>query len=111
MSGNRDVTEQTVFQAASISKSLNAVGLLKLAQDGKIDLNSDINTYLTGWKFPYDDVSKGKKITIANLLSHTGGLSVHGFRGYEPNEPLPAVAEILDGKSPANSDAVRSFGK
>ncbi|HMG92470.1 MAG TPA: serine hydrolase domain-containing protein [Chryseolinea sp.] len=109
VSGNRDVTEQTVFQAASISKSLNAVGLLKLAQDGKIDLNSDINTYLTGWKFPYDDVSKGKKITIANLLSHTGGLSVHGFRGYEPNEPLPAVAEILDGKSPANSDAVRSM--
>jgi len=105
----RKVTQETLFQAASISKSLNGVGLLKLAQDGKIDLNADINTYLTSWKFPYDDVSKGKKITIANLLSHTAGLSVHGFRGYAQGEKLPTIVEILDGKKPANSDAVRSM--
>ena len=108
VSEHRKVTEATVFQAASISKSLNAVGLLKLVQDGKIDLTSDINTYLTGWKFPYDDLSKGKKITIANLLSHTGGTSVHGFRVYGPYDPIPSLVEILDGKSPANSDPVRS---
>ena len=109
VSEHRKVTEETVFQAASISKSLNAVGLLKLAQDGKLDLNSDINTYLTTWKFPYDDLSKGKKITVANLLSHTAGLSVHGFRGYGPYEPIPTAVDILDGKSPANSDPVRSM--
>jgi len=106
---NRKVTEETLFQAASISKSLNAVGVLKLAQDGKLDLTSDINTYLTSWKFPYDDLSKGKKITIANLLSHTAGLSVHGFPGYLLGEPLPSVVEILDGKAPANTEAVRSM--
>ena len=105
----RKVTDETLFQAASISKSLNGVGLLKLAQDGKVDLNADINTYLTSWKFPYDDVSKGKKITIANLLSHTAGLSVHGFRGYAQGDKLPTIIEILDGKKPANSDAVRSM--
>jgi CubicO group peptidase (beta-lactamase class C family) len=109
VSENRKVTEETLFQAASISKSLNAMGLLKLAQDGNIDLNSDINTYLKGWKFPYDDFSKGKKITISNLLSHTAGLSVHGFRGYGPHEPIPGLVDILEGKSPANSDAVRSM--
>jgi CubicO group peptidase (beta-lactamase class C family) len=108
MSEGRNVTEETLFQAASISKSLNGVGLVKLAQDGKIDLTSDINTYLTKWKFPYDDLSKGKKITITNLLSHTAGLSVHGFRGYGPYEPIPTIVEILDGVSPANSDPVRS---
>ncbi len=109
VSENRKVILETVFQAASISKSLNGVGILKLAQDGKIDLNTDINNYLTSWKFPYDDVSKGKKITINNLLSHTGGLSVHGFRGYAPGESLPTVIEILNGQKPANSDAVRSM--
>ena len=109
VSEHRKVTEETVFQAASISKSLNAVGLLKLAQDGKIDLNSDINTYLGEWKFPYDDASKGKKISVANLLSHTAGLSVHGFRGYGPYEPIPTVVDIIDGKSPANSDPIRSM--
>ncbi|HVV53772.1 MAG TPA: serine hydrolase domain-containing protein, partial [Mucilaginibacter sp.] len=64
-------TTQTLFQAASISKSLNSVGIMRLVQDKKIDLYADINTYLTTWKFPYDSLSKGKKISVANLLSHT----------------------------------------
>ncbi len=103
------VTPQTLFQAASISKSLNGVGLLKLAQEKKLDLYADINTYLTGWKFPYDSVSKGKKISVANLLSHTGGLTVHGFPGYELGKDRPTVEQILDGKTPSNSPAVRSM--
>jgi CubicO group peptidase (beta-lactamase class C family) len=105
----RAVTTETLFQAASISKSLNAVGLLKLAQDDKVALDTDINTYLTSWKFPYDTTSHDKKITITNLLSHTAGLTVHGFRGYTPGDSLPTVIQILDGKKPANSDAVRSM--
>jgi CubicO group peptidase (beta-lactamase class C family) len=76
------VTVQTLFQAGSISKSLNGVGVLKLVQDKKLDLLTDINSYLQSWKFPYDTVSKGKKITLANLLSHTAGLTILGFPGY-----------------------------
>jgi len=102
------VTDKTLFQAASISKSLNAVGVLKLEQDHRLDINKDINQYLIDWKFPYDAVSKGKKITIKNLLSHTAGLNVHGFGGYSNGTPLPTVTQILNGSKPANSDAVRS---
>ncbi|HMI04561.1 MAG TPA: serine hydrolase [Pedobacter sp.] len=102
------VTDQTLFQAASISKSLNAVGVMKLFKSKHLDLFADINTYLSSWKFPYDSLSKGKKINTANLLSHTAGLSVHGFGGYEPGTPLPSVIQILNGTKPANSGAVRS---
>ena len=78
------VTTTTLFKPGSISKSLNAVGVLKLAQENKLDINKDINDYLKSWKFPYDSLSKGKKITTANLLSHTAGLSVYGgFPGYD----------------------------
>lgn len=105
------VTTRTLFQAASISKSLNAVGVLKLAQEHKLYLKSDINNYLTNWKFPYDSMSKGKKITIAELLSHTGGLTVHGFPGYQRGLDLPNLEQILDGKPPANSPAVRSMAE
>ncbi|MHA3789751.1 serine hydrolase [Flavobacterium hauense] len=104
----RIVDENTLFQAASISKSLNAVGVLKLVQDKKIDLDTDINNFLKSWKFPYDSVSKGKKITVANLLSHTGGTTVHGFPGYTNKELLPKTTDILNGKKPANTEAVRS---
>lgn len=52
---------------------------------------------------------KRKKITVANLLNHTAGLSVHGFRGYEKGQDLPTTIETLDGLKPANSSAVRSI--
>lgn len=103
------VTIKTLFQAASISKSLNAVGVLKLVQQGKLDADKDINQYLTTWKFPYDTVAKGKIINTKNLLSHTAGLTVHGFGGYSHKDTLPTVVQILNGTKPANSDAVRSM--
>ncbi len=112
--GYADVSEKrladasTRFQAASISKSLNAMSLLKLAQEKKIDLFADINNYLTSWKFPYDSVSKNKKISVANLLSHTAGLTIHGFPGYKPTATLPSVEQIINGQAPANTKAVRS---
>lgn len=103
------VTTKTLFQAASISKSLNSVGVLKLVQDKKLDLNTDINVYLKSWKFPYDSISKGKKITIEMLLSHSAGLNVHGFGGYERRAPLPTIVQILKGEKPSNSPAVKSI--
>jgi len=105
----RPVTTNTLFQAGSISKSLNGVGILKLVQEGKLNLDSDINIYLKSWKFPYDSLSKGKKITIANLLSHTAGLTVHGFDGYEKEDVRPALVQILNGEKPANNKAIRSM--
>ena len=107
-SEKRPVTTSTIFEPGSISKSLNSVGILKLVQNKQVDLYTDINNYLTSWKFPYDTLSKGKRITIANLLSHTGGLTVHGFEGYEPGDTIPTIQQILDGKPPANSESVRS---
>jgi len=108
VSEKRPVTEKTLFQAASISKSLNSVGVLKLAREKRIDLNSDINKFLVTWKFPYDEKSNNKVITVANLLSHTGGLTVSGFPGYAKDQVLPSIQQILDGQKPSNTDPVRS---
>ena len=104
----RMVTTTTLFEPGSISKSLNALGALKLVQENKMDLDKDINVYLKSWQFPYDSISKGKKITLANLLSHTSGIGVHGFLGYNRNSKIPSLLEILDGKVPSISPAIRS---
>ncbi|HEV7782409.1 MAG TPA: serine hydrolase domain-containing protein [Chitinophagaceae bacterium] len=104
----KKVTTTTRFQAASISKSLNSMGILKLVEQGKLDPEADINNYLATWKFPYDSLSGNKKISTYNLLSHTAGLGIHGFPGYVANAKLPSVTEVLDGKKPANTKAVRS---
>jgi CubicO group peptidase (beta-lactamase class C family) len=108
-SENRLVTPKTLFIPGSLSKSINAVGLLKLVQEKKIDLFDDINHYLRSWQFPYDSISKQKKITLANLLSHSAGLSVHGFPGYKNGDSFPTIVQVLNGAKPANSDPVRSM--
>lgn len=108
-SDKRPVTVQTLFQAASISKSLNAMGVLKLVDKKKLDLQKDINSYLRTWKFPYDTTKTHNiPITVSQLLSHTAGLSVHGFPGYKWSDVLPSDINILDGKRPANTAAIRS---
>jgi len=108
-SEKRLVTTETLFEPGSISKSLNAVAVLKLVQDKKLDLDADINTYLKSWKFPYDSVSHDKKITLKQLLSHSAGLTVHGFPGYDRKDKIPTLPQVLDGKEPANTPPVRSF--
>ncbi|NUO01419.1 MAG: serine hydrolase [Saprospiraceae bacterium] len=104
----KPMTTATLFEPGSISKTLNAIGILKLAQEKKVDLYTDINTYLTSWKFPYDSLSKGKTINLAQLLAHQAGLTVHGFPGHDINGPVPTVFEVLDGKKPSFTPAVRS---
>jgi CubicO group peptidase (beta-lactamase class C family) len=103
------VTTETLFQPGSISKSLNAMAVLSLVEDKKLSLKTDINQQLKSWQFPYDTSSHGKVITLRNLLSHTAGLGVHGFPGYEYGVPRPTVPQILDGAPPANTPPVRSL--
>ncbi|WP_461112594.1 serine hydrolase domain-containing protein [Spirosoma jeollabukense] len=101
------VTTATLFQAGSISKSVAAVGALYLAETGKLSLDEDVNTKLRTWKVPENEFTKEKKVTLRGLLSHTTGLTVHGFPGYDVASPMPSVVQILDGSPPANTSAVR----
>ncbi len=102
------VTAETMFQAASISKPLSAMAALHLVQQGKISLDADVNTYLKSWKMPSDPVAGGKPITLRELLTHTAGLTVHGFPGYAKGGPVPTLVQVLNGEKPANTDAIRS---
>jgi CubicO group peptidase (beta-lactamase class C family) len=101
------VTRETLFQAGSISKPVAAYAALKLTEEGKIDLNENVNTYLNTWKLPDNEFTKDKKVALKHLLSHTGGLTVHGFPGYSPDLPVPTTVQVLDGLLPANTVAVR----
>lgn len=100
------VTENTLFQAASISKPVSAYAALRLVEQGKIDLDADINTQLQSWQLPESEFTTEKKVTLKNLLNHSAGTTVHGFLGYSPNLPVPTLIQALNGEPPANSPAV-----
>jgi CubicO group peptidase (beta-lactamase class C family) len=106
----RKATPQTLFQAGSISKPVAATGMLSLVQEGRLKLDVPVNDQPKSWKLPDNDFTKAQPVTLRNLLTHTGSLTVHGFPGYEPGKPVPTIQQVLDGDPPANTDPVRVDG-
>jgi CubicO group peptidase (beta-lactamase class C family) len=94
----KKVNKETVFQAASISKPVSALGTLKLVEEGKLDLDENVNTYLKDWKVTNNQFTKKEKVTLRRILSHNAGVTVHGFAGYPQSKSLPSTTEILEGK-------------
>lgn len=106
--GADSVTTETLFQAGSVSKPTFALGVMRLVQDGKLDLDEDVNVKLTSWKVPENKFTATEKVTLRRILSHNAGLTMHGFPGYEAGTPIPTLPQILDGTKPiVNTDPVR----
>ncbi|MBA6364425.1 beta-lactamase family protein [Colwellia sp. BRX8-4] len=102
--GTRKVDSNTLFQAGSISKPVAALAALKLVKQGELDLDVDVNQYLKGWKVKGDLLTKENPVTLRHLLTHTGGISVHGFPGYATGSEIPSTTDVLSGKG--NTDKV-----
>ncbi|MGE0554701.1 MAG: serine hydrolase domain-containing protein, partial [Gemmatimonadales bacterium] len=99
----KPVDTETVFQAASISKPVAAMAVLKAVQDGLFSLDDDINSILTSWKLDGGEYTRGNPVTPRTLTSHVSGLGdAFGFPGYEPGVPLPTVVQILEGHELSN---------
>ena len=105
--GATPVTTKTLFQAGSISKPVAATGMLALVEEGRLSLDEDVNAKLKTWKVPENEFTKEQKVTLRRLASHTAGLTVHGFPGYDVNDRLPTLVQIFNGERPANTPAIR----
>ena len=93
----------TGFNIGSISKLFTAFAIMKLVEEGKIELNAPVENYLTRWKLPNSQYDNSK-ITIRHLLGHTAGASVHGYPGFNDKKRLPTLETSLNGKSPARAN-------
>ena len=105
--GREAVKTDTMFQAGSISKPVAGMGTLHLVQEAKLSLDADINSKLTTWKLPASTAVPGAVVTLRELLTHTAGLTVHGFPGYAAGEPVPTLVQVLNGEKPANTEPIR----
>jgi CubicO group peptidase (beta-lactamase class C family) len=108
---NQLVNPSTIFQAASISKPVTSVASFRLIEKGFFNLDENINTYLKRWKVPENEYTVESKVTLRGIISHTAGLSVHGFYGYGPKDTIPTITQVLDGLRPSNSEPTRVFIK
>jgi len=104
--GGPAVTPDTLFQAASISKPVTALAVLHLVESGKLNLDTDVNQYLKTWKVPANSFTEKTKVTLRELLTHSAGMTVHGFPGYASDAARPSVVQVLNGEKPANTPAI-----
>ena len=105
--GNQPVTPDTLFQSASIGKPVTAAAALYFVEQGLLDLDENVNDKLVSWKVPENEFTAQEKVTLRRLLSHTAGVTVHGFRGYAQGEEIPTLLQVLDGEYPANNPPIR----
>ena len=102
------VDPHTLFQAASISKPVTAMAVLKAVEEGRVSLDADINEMLKSWKVPQGEFTQTLPVTPRSLLSHTSGADDgFGFPGYHPSQLRPTLVQILAGEQPSNVGPVR----
>jgi len=94
-SAGEPVDRNTVFQVSSLSKWISAVGIMKLVEDGKLDLDAPATKYLTRWQLPPSEFDN-EEVTVRRLLSHTAGLTDGlGYSGFESGSPLQSIEQSL----------------
>ncbi len=104
-SAEAPVGPQTLFQVASLSKWLTAWGVMNLVEDGRIDLDAPVATYLTRWRLP-DGPFDEDGVTVRRLLSHTAGLGDGlGYGGFTSADEVQSLEESLTQASDASPGA------
>lgn len=99
------VDVNTRFQTASLSKWITAWGILVLVQEGKLDLDAPVSSYLTRWALP-ESKFDNNMVTVRRLLSHTAGLTDGlGYAGFEPGAEVQSLEESLKGPADVSPGA------
>ena len=98
----RPVTADTVFRIGSISKTMTAIAVMQLVEQGRLELDGPVNEHLRAYRVEHRPGSP--PVTIRHLLTHTGGLGelrrltdvarpTIGL-GADPEKPLPTLTEL-----------------
>lgn len=83
--------EKTLFRPGSVSKLFTWTAVMQLVQEGKLDLDADVNTYLD-FKIPPRD---GKPVTLRNIMTHTAGFE-ESIRGLiSKGKPEASLGDLL----------------
>lgn len=96
VSKEEGINNKSLFATASFSKWLTAYAVMTLVEDGKLDLDKPVNSYLSRWQLPGSGFDT-QRVTARTLLSHTAGLHDGlGFADIPADQSLPSLLESLN---------------
>ncbi|MDN4493563.1 serine hydrolase domain-containing protein [Ureibacillus aquaedulcis] len=97
----KKVDNESIFAACSISKFATAMLVMKLVEQGILELDEDVNKKLISWKVPSNNFTEKKCVTLRNLLSHQSGIidPEESFMELDINDRVPTMVELLAGKT------------
>lgn len=107
-SADEKVSTGSSFSACSMSKFVTSVLILRLVDEGVLNLDEDVNTMLSTWKIPFSDHLDESAVTLRLLLSHQGGFKDHDncFSEFKSSIGIPSMLDILSGKTPYQPNEV-----
>ena len=97
------VTDASVFRVGSCSKMFAGISLMQLVEQGKVDLDVDVSTYIPGFApenpFPKDDATPGNAyaVTLRKLMSHTAGMVREASIGHYLDDSKVVLSDLVDG--------------
>jgi CubicO group peptidase (beta-lactamase class C family) len=94
------VADSTIFRTASVSKTLTWTAVMQLVEQGKVDLDSDVNSYLHSFQIP---ATYAQPITLRHLMTHTAGFEDQIGNGklYASEATYQALSDFLADNIPA----------
>ena len=96
----------SLFQAGSLAKPATVLATLRMQRQSLVDLDADMETYLSSWHLPAGHQTRGNPVTLRNLFTHTAGITPGGYDGYAQGQPIPSDAQTVGAEAPANSRKV-----
>ena len=105
--------ERSIWRAASVSKALTAIGVMRLVEQGKVDLDTDVNQYLKSFQIPN---TYQRPVTLRQLLEHRSGLDDRfigdGFRSGEQPPMRRLMARFLPARvyAPGEIEFYSNYG-
>jgi len=101
------VDENTLFQMGSMTGATVKFAVMRLVNDGKIELDEPVNKHLKTWKIEEKGFTKNAPITVRDLLLERRGFNpVYKPKGYVAGSELPSIEQILNGEKPSNLPAL-----
>ena len=102
------IRRDSLFNVASISKAVTSWGVMKLVDQGQIELDQPVEAYLGEWRLPpspYDH----ELVTARRLLSHMAGINTEGIKAVEPSAKHYSTIDVLEGRLPALDERQRQY--